>query len=62
MPHFHIKKEKGRPYLYVREIARVNGKPKASQTVLGACPAGQEQGRGRHYLRQIGLGLLAAPY
>jgi hypothetical protein len=28
MAHFHIKKKKGRPYLYVREIARVGGKPK----------------------------------
>jgi transposase len=28
MAHFHIKKKKGRPYLYVREIARVHGKPK----------------------------------
>jgi len=37
MAHFHIKKKKGRPYLYVREIARVNGKPKViSQTYIGA--------------------------
>lgn len=28
MAHFHTKKKKGRPYLYVREIARVNGRPK----------------------------------
>jgi transposase len=36
MAHFHIKKKKGRPYLYVREIARVNGKPKViSQTYIG---------------------------
>lgn len=28
MAHFHTKKKKGRPYLYVREIARVNGQPK----------------------------------
>jgi len=28
MAHFHIKTKKGRPYLYVREIARVDGKPK----------------------------------
>ncbi len=27
MAHFHIKTKKGRPYLYVREIARVGGKP-----------------------------------
>jgi len=37
MAHFHIKKKKGRPYLYVREIARVNGKPKVvSQVYIGA--------------------------
>ncbi len=36
MAHFHIKKKKGRPYLYVREIARVNGKPKViSQIYIG---------------------------
>lgn len=28
MAHFHTKKKKGRPYLYVREIARVGGRPK----------------------------------
>lgn len=50
MAHFHIKKKKGRPYLYVREIARVNGKPKViSQTYVGspdrvaALAAGQEE-------------------
>ncbi|MBS3733121.1 MAG: transposase, partial [Desulfobacterales bacterium] len=50
MTHFHIKKKKGRPYLYVREIARVNGKPKViSQTYVGspervaALAAGQEE-------------------
>lgn len=37
MAHFHIKKKKGRPYLYVREIARVDGKPKViSQIYIGA--------------------------
>jgi hypothetical protein len=37
MAHFHIKTKKGRPYLYVREIARVNGKPKGiSQTYIGS--------------------------
>lgn len=37
MAHFHIKKKKGRPYLYVREIARVNGKPKViSQVYIGS--------------------------
>ena len=50
MAHFHIKKKKGRPYLYVREIARVDGKPKVvSQVYLGspervaALAAGQAQ-------------------
>ncbi len=37
MAHFHIKKKKGRPYLYVREIARVHGKPTViSQTYIGS--------------------------
>ena len=37
MAHFHIKKKKGRPYLYVREIARVDGKPKVvSQIYVGS--------------------------
>ena len=37
MAHFHVKKKKGRPYLYVREIARVGGKPKVvSQVYIGS--------------------------
>lgn len=37
MAHFHIKKKRGRPYLYVREIARVNGKPTVvSQVYIGS--------------------------
>ena len=37
MAHFHIKTKKGRPYLYVREIARVGGKPKVvSQIYIGS--------------------------
>lgn len=51
MAHFHIKKKKGRPYLYVREIARVDGKPKVvSQIYLGSpervagLASGTEQG------------------
>jgi transposase len=37
MAHFHIKKKKGRPYLYVREIARVQGKPKVvNQIYIGS--------------------------
>jgi transposase len=37
MAHFHVKTKKGRPYLYVREIARVDGKPKVvSQVYVGS--------------------------
>jgi transposase len=37
MAHFHIKTKKGRPYLYVREIARVGGKPTVvSQIYIGS--------------------------
>ncbi len=37
MAHFHIKKKNGRPYLYVREIARVGGRPKVvSQVYVGS--------------------------
>jgi transposase len=50
MAHFHVKKKKGRPYLYVREVARVDGKPRiVSQVYIGtpnrvaAMARGQEQ-------------------
>jgi len=50
MAHFHVKKKKGRPYLYVREVARVNGKPRiVSQVYIGtpnrvaAMARGQDQ-------------------
>ena len=37
MAHFHVKRKKGRPYLYVREIARVGGKPTVtSQVYIGS--------------------------
>lgn len=37
MAHFHTKKKRGRPYLYVREIARVHGKPTVvSQVYIGS--------------------------
>lgn len=37
MAHFHIKTKKGRPYLYVREIARVGGRPTVvSQIYIGS--------------------------
>ena len=38
MAHFHIKKKRGRPYLYVREIARVAGKPKVTSQVYVGSP------------------------
>lgn len=37
MAHLHKKMKSGRPYYYVREIARVNGKPKViNQVYLGS--------------------------
>ena len=37
MPHLHKKIKKGRPYYYIREIARVEGKPKVvNQIYLGS--------------------------
>jgi len=37
MAHIHKKMKKGRPYYYVREIARVDGKPKViNQVYLGS--------------------------
>jgi len=37
MAHFHVKKKNGRPYLYVREIARVGGRPKVvNQIYIGS--------------------------
>ena len=37
MPHLHRKMKKGRPYYYIREIQRVDGKPKVvSQVYLGS--------------------------
>ena len=37
MAHFHIKRKRGRPYLYVREMSRVNGRLKVtSQVYLGS--------------------------
>jgi transposase len=37
MPHLHKKIKKGRPYYYIREIARINGKPTVvSQVYLGS--------------------------
>ena len=37
MAHLHKKMKKGRPYYYIREIARVDGKPKViNQIYLGS--------------------------
>ena len=37
MAHLHKKMKKGRPYYYIREIARVDGKPTVvSQVYLGS--------------------------
>ena len=37
MAHIHKKMKKGRPYYYVREIARVDGKPKViNQVYIGS--------------------------
>jgi transposase len=38
MAHFHIKKKNGRPYLYVREIARVGGRPKVVHQIYIGSP------------------------
>jgi len=40
MAHLHKKIKKGRPYYYIREIRRVDGKPKVvSQIYLGSVEA-----------------------
>jgi transposase len=66
MAHFHVKKKKGRPYLYVREIARVDGKPKViSQIYIGspekvaAIAKGQGKGTGRLKVEEFGALWLA---
>lgn len=38
MAHFHVKRKKGRPYLYVREIARVGGRPTVTSQVYVGSP------------------------
>lgn len=66
MAHFHIKKKKGRPYLYVREIARVDGKPKViSQIYIGspekvaALAGGQKQDLDKLKVEEFGALWLA---
>lgn len=47
MAHLHKKMKKGRPYYYIREIARVDGKPKVvSQIYLGSLERILEMARG----------------
>ena len=38
MPHLHKKMKKGRPYYYVREMARIDGKPKVTNQVYLGSP------------------------
>ena len=66
MAHFHVKKKKGRPYLYVREIARVDGKPKVvSQIYIGsparvaALASGMEKGPVKIKVEEFGALWLA---
>ncbi len=66
MPHFHIKRKRGRPYLYVREMARISGKPKVvSQTYIGspkrvaALATGQDQEEVRLKVEEFGALWLA---
>jgi transposase len=66
MAHFHIKRKNGRPYLYVREIARVDGRPKVvSQVYIGspekvaALAQGPEQGELHLKVEQFGALFLA---
>jgi transposase len=48
MAHIHKKMKKGRPYYYVREIARVDGKPKViNQVYLGSPDRILEMARGK---------------
>jgi transposase len=47
MAHIHKKIKKGRPYYYIREIARVDGKPKViSQVYLGSIERILEMAKG----------------
>lgn len=48
MAHLHKKMKKGRPYYYIREIARVDGKPTVvSQVYLGSLERMQELASGK---------------
>ncbi len=48
MSHLHRKMKNGRPYYYVREMARVNGKPKVTnQVYLGSLERILEMAKGK---------------
>ena len=48
MAHLHKKMKKGRPYYYIREIARVDGKPTVvSQVYLGSLERMLEMASGK---------------
>ena len=47
MAHLHKKMKKGRPYYYIREMARVDGKPKViNQVYLGSVERIMELAKG----------------
>jgi hypothetical protein len=49
MPHLHKKIKNGRPYYYIREIARVDGKPKVvNQVYLGTPDRIMQMASARH--------------
>ena len=53
MAHIHKKMKKGRPYYYVREIARVDGKPKViNQVYLGSPERMLEMAQGGKYAQK----------
>jgi transposase len=63
MAHFHVKKKKGRPYLYVRESARIKGKPTiTSQIYIGSpervAELAKAQGQGIRKLKVEEFGAL----
>ncbi len=65
MAHLHKKIKKGRPYYYIREIARVDGKPKVvNQIYLGSLERMMELAKGsggrctKISLRNLALSIL----
>jgi hypothetical protein len=66
MAHLHKKMKKGRPYYYIREMARVNGKPKViNQIYLGSVErilgmaTGERGGLGKIQVQEFGALWLA---